>query len=77
MYLTINQHDNFRTLLMGFEIPYRTYIAEVITRKYRTADAFVDAMKTKNANLSATAPKFLGTCCPRSVNGKTSPTPAL
>lgn len=65
MYLTINQHDNFRTLLMGFEIPYRTYIAEVITRKYRTADAFVDAMKTKNANLSATAPKFLRDMLPK------------
>ena len=30
MYLTIKQHDMFRTLLMGFEIPYRLYIAEII-----------------------------------------------
>ena len=29
MYLTIKQHDKFRTLLMGFEIPYRAYIADI------------------------------------------------
>ena len=34
MYLTIKQHDMFRTLLMGFEIPYRAYIADVITSRY-------------------------------------------
>lgn len=33
MYLTIKQHDMFRTLLMGFEIPYRAYIADVITSR--------------------------------------------
>ena len=30
MYLTIKQHDKFRTLLMGFEIPYRAYIADIV-----------------------------------------------
>ena len=73
MYLTIKQHDKFRTLLMGFEVPYRTYIADVITSKYRTADAFVGAMKTKNNNLSATAPKFLRDMLPKECKRENDP----
>ena len=37
MYLTIRQHDAFRTLLMGFEIPFRKYIADIITTTFNTA----------------------------------------
>ena len=40
MYLTLRQHDQFRTLLMGFEIPYRTYIARTIIREFPTENDF-------------------------------------
>lgn len=59
MYLSIKQHDMFRTLLMGFEIPFRAYIAEVITSYYQTDSAFETAMTAKTASLSAASPQFL------------------
>ena len=59
MYLTIKQHDAFRTLLMGFEIPFRKYIADCITTVYKTDDDFDNIMRTKNAQIPSTAPTFL------------------
>ena len=59
MYLTIKQHDMFRTLLMGFEIPYRAYIADVITTAYSTDLDFETAMTQKRSLLSASSPQFL------------------
>ena len=59
MYLTIKQHDMFRTLLMGFEIPYRAYIANIITTTYSTDLAFETTMKQKYATLSSSSPQFL------------------
>lgn len=59
MYLTIKQHDQFRTLLMGFEIPFRAYIAEIIIQKYKNDAAFETAMINKHNLLSASSPAFL------------------
>lgn len=59
MYLTIKQHDMFRTLLMGFEIPFRSYIADVVTSNYRTDFSFETAMLAKHRMLSPASPQFL------------------
>lgn len=59
MYLTIRQHDAFRTLLMGFEIPFRTHISKVITSSFSTDVDFESAMFAKNALLSPSSPQFL------------------
>lgn len=59
MYLTIRQHDSFRTLLMGFEIPFRTHIAKVITSSFNTDVDFETAMLAKNALISPSSPQFL------------------
>lgn len=59
MYLTIKQHDDFRTLLMGFEIPFRKYIADVITTVYPSDAAFDAVMRAKNTKLTPTSPNYL------------------
>ena len=68
MYLTINQHDMFRTLLMGFEIPFRAYIADVVTSNYQTASSFESAMIAKNSALSAASPPFLRNILPSTIS---------
>lgn len=50
MYLTSTQHDLLRTLIMGFEIPYRSYIAEIILSAYPNKDLFISALE--NVQLS-------------------------
>lgn len=59
MYLTIKQHDMFRTLLMGFEIPFRAYIADVVTSSYSTDSNFETVMLQKYSILSPSSPQFL------------------
>lgn len=59
MYLTIKQHDAFRTLLMGFEIPFRKYIADIVTTAYQSDDAFDTAMRLKHSQLTPSSPDFL------------------
>ena len=59
MYLTIRQHDAFRNLLMGFEIPFRAYIAEKITGIYKTDVDFEIAMKAKYSLINPSSPKIL------------------
>lgn len=54
MYLTSAQHDQLRTLIMGFEIPYRSYIAEVILDTYHDKCSFSTALT--NAQLSNCQP---------------------
>lgn len=68
MYLTIKQHDMFRTLLMGFEIPFRAYIADVVTSNYRSDSNFETAMITKNGMLSPASPQFLRNVLPNAVS---------
>ena len=59
MYLTIRQHDLFRNLLMGFEIPFRSYIAHVVTSAYPTDRLFENAMVAKKMLLTPASPEFL------------------
>lgn len=63
MYLTIKQHDMFRTLLMGFEIPFRACIADIIISNYNESD-FESQMNLKNSLLSHTSPQFLKSVLP-------------
>lgn len=59
MYLSIKQHDLFRTLLMGFEIPFRSYIATKVVTNYNTSDDFKNELLVKNSTLSVSDPTFL------------------
>jgi len=68
MYLTIKQHDMFRTLLMGFEIPFRAYIADVVTSNYQTDSNFETTMIEKNGILSLVSPQFLRNVLPNAVS---------
>lgn len=59
MYLTIKQHDMFRTLLMGFEIPYRAYISKKVITSYVNDDAFDLEMRNRQKALTSSSPSFL------------------
>lgn len=59
MYLTIKQHDAFRTLLMGFEIPFRKYVADIVTTAYQSDDDFDTVMRLKHSQLTPSSPDFL------------------
>lgn len=71
MYLSIKQHDMFRTLLMGFEIPFRTYIADIVTTAYSTDASFEAAMIAKKGLLSPSAPQFLKDVLPNAITRNT------
>ena len=67
MYLSIKQHDQFRTLLMGFEIPFRGYIADVLMTHYSSANELETALLAKNVSLTPTDPFFLRDVLPNAV----------
>lgn len=67
MYLTLKQHDSFRTLLMGFEVPFRTYIAHKIVCSYDTQSKFVNTMTSKKTGLRHPTHLFCVEYCRRSV----------
>lgn len=71
MYLTIKQHDMFRTLLMGFEIPFRAYIADLVTSNYLTESDFETVMVSKNGLISPASPQFLRNVLPSAVSKNT------
>lgn len=64
MYLSIRQHDLFRTLLMGFEIPYRGYIADVLMSRYPNESALENVLVVKNSSLHPSDPFFLRNTLP-------------
>jgi len=41
MYLSSNQHDQLQTIVTGFEIPFRTYIAIKLTDRYQRSQSAV------------------------------------
>lgn len=47
MYLSSNQHDQLQTIVTGFEIPFRTYIAIKLTDQYPTENDFTNIINTK------------------------------
>lgn len=70
MYLTIRQHDLFRTLLMGFEIPFRRYVADTVISKFASDDSFEKTMMGKEALLSPASPQFLRDVLPKACSDK-------
>lgn len=68
MYLTLKQHDLFRTLLMGFEIPYRAYIAHQIIANFPDVNAFETELQTKMQMLSPSDPVFLRQTLPNACS---------
>lgn len=67
MYLSIKQHDQFRTLLMGFEIPYRGYIADILMTNYPLMNDLEAALVSKNTFLQSSDPFFLRTTLPNAA----------
>lgn len=73
MYLTIRQHDSFRNLLMGFEIPFRTYIAKILISSYPTSSSFENAMRAKHVLIRPSSPQFLKDVFPNAYKRNTFP----
>lgn len=70
MYLSIKQHDMYRTLLMGFEIPFRTYIAQRVIERYNTYNMFENALMTRKSSLSSSDPVYLRNTLPKMCANK-------
>lgn len=71
MYLSLKQHDKFRTLLMGFEIPFRLFVANSVIKMYTTYSDFEDALIMRKDRLSPSDPVFLRNTLPNAcVKGK-------
>ena len=70
MYLSLKQHDLFRTLLMGFEVPFRSYIADVVISHYPTYIDFSAELNNRKATLSSADPIFLRDKLPNSCTEK-------
>lgn len=49
MYLTSKQHDQLRTLTMAFEIPYRSYISEMVLAILPDKSSFSSSLTQANA----------------------------
>ena len=52
MFLSNKQHTQLRTLVMDFEVPYRTYVANEIVDKYRTPGSFAVELTSREAQTS-------------------------
>lgn len=52
MYLSVAQEDRLRTIVLGFEIPFRSYVSEVIISTYANATQFKNALTSKVAALT-------------------------
>ena len=53
MYLSNKQHTQLRTLVMDFEVPYRTYVANEIINKYRTPESFSSELTKRDMQSKA------------------------
>ncbi len=69
MYLSTKQHDDFRTLLMSFEIPFRAYIADKIITDYVDSASFETAIKAKNNSLQPYDIQYLRDILPKICGG--------
>lgn len=47
MYLSTKQHDQLQIIVTGFEIPYRTYVALEIIKRYPSESSFVSGISSK------------------------------
>lgn len=59
MYLSVKQHDLFRTLLMGFEIPFRMYVSDTVLKQYATYEDFQRALDLRKNGLTPSDHTFL------------------
>lgn len=57
MYLSNREHDQLRTIVMGFEVPFRTFIARRLTSVYNSEEAFSVALN--NAIIPPDSPVFV------------------
>ncbi|MBR2505407.1 MAG: ATP-binding protein [Bacilli bacterium] len=53
MFLSNKQHTQLRTLVMDFEVPYRTYVASEIISQYRTPEIFLSELTIRAVQVSA------------------------
>ena len=65
MYLSIKQHDQFRTLLMSFEVPFRSYVAETTLTTYDDFTKLRSALLSKRSTISPADPMLLRTVLPK------------
>ncbi len=65
MYLSIKQHDQFRTLLMSFEVPFRSYAAETTLTTYDDFTKLRSALLSKRSTISPADPMLLRTVLPK------------
>lgn len=49
MYLSTRQHDQLQIIVTGFEIPFRTYIATEILKRYPTENSFITDVSNKTS----------------------------
>lgn len=49
MYLSTRQHDQLQIIVTGFEIPFRTYIATEILKRYSTESSFITDVSNKTS----------------------------
>lgn len=49
MYLSTRQHDQLQIIVTGFEIPFRTYIATEILKRYPTESSFITDVSNKTS----------------------------
>ena len=49
MYLSTGQHDQLQIIVTGFEIPFRTYIATEILKRYPTESSFITDVSNKTS----------------------------
>lgn len=47
MYLSTKEHDQLRTIVMGFEVPFRTFIARRLISIYETESDFANSLNQK------------------------------
>lgn len=53
MYLSVTQEDRLRTIVLGFEIPFRSYVSETVLSSYMDKTSFKAALSDKVSKLSA------------------------
>lgn len=52
MYLSVTQEDRLRTIVLGFEIPFRSYVSETILSTYADKASFKVVLSDKVSKLS-------------------------
>lgn len=59
MYITIKECDKLRTIVMDFEVAFRSYISNVLINEYTDFDAFINALTINKNNLPASSSQVI------------------